>query len=95
MKFEIDPEVGEFTDSIWATPFGQGAKVFMLVGLIILVIMLISRYKMTFVDAILAVIGFKSIPGRDLLFNLIWGFFVVGTLLLLLLSFIASHPAYV
>jgi len=86
MELTIDPQVLETIDAIWATPFGVAAKLLFWFGIALVVVLLVTRQKMSIPHALLALVGLKKVPKRDVLFNLLVGTIIFGFLGLMFLS---------
>ncbi|KZX79231.1 hypothetical protein A3715_28460 [Oleiphilus sp. HI0009] len=70
MKFEIDPRATEILATIEADPLVVLAKYIFLAGAVMLFLLMLKRHKMSVLDSLKAIVGFKRVVNRDWLFNL-------------------------
>ncbi|NGN96890.1 hypothetical protein G5S52_04250 [Grimontia sp. S25] len=82
----VEQGVVESLNAMWATPYGVAAKYIFISGIVLQIVLLITRYKMPVVDALLAVVGFKRAQNRDKWFNILHFSVIVIPLALLSLA---------
>lgn len=95
MNFEIDPETLAPLEAMWETPFGIAAKLLFVGGCVLMVILCVTRHKMSFGGALLALCGLKKVPNRDMFFNILLGIIMVGCLGLMVAAMQAVNSATV
>ncbi|WP_394212641.1 hypothetical protein [Enterovibrio calviensis] len=66
-----DQSFVESLNAVWATPYGVAAKFIFMGGVLLLFVLMVTRQKMTILDALLAIVGFKPVQHRDKLFNVL------------------------
>ncbi|WP_299775918.1 hypothetical protein [uncultured Pseudoteredinibacter sp.] len=86
MEFDINPKSLEMVNAVWETPYGIAAALLFYSGLAVLLILMVKRHNMSIVQALLALVGLKKVPERDMIFNLFFGVIVVGCLGMLVIS---------
>ncbi|GEM_PF-3441126 len=86
MNFNIDSQVLETINAIWATPYGVAAKFLFYIGLALLVVVLNKRHNMSLWHALLALSGLKKVPNRDSVFNTLVAIVIVGCFGLMVVS---------
>ncbi|MDD1794217.1 hypothetical protein L4D06_16830 [Enterovibrio makurazakiensis] len=67
----VEQSVVESINAVWATPYGVAAKYIFVSGILLQLILMITRYKMPVTEALLAVLGFKPVRNRDKWFNIL------------------------
>ncbi|MEI8607863.1 hypothetical protein A1OS_18090 [Enterovibrio norvegicus] len=82
----VEQSVVESLNAVWATPYGVAAKYIFISGIVLQVVLMVTRYKMPLMDALLAVVGFKRMQNRDKWFNILHFSVIVIPLALLALA---------
>ncbi|MEZ9522882.1 hypothetical protein [Enterovibrio norvegicus] len=67
----VEQSFVETLNAVWATPYGVAAQYIFIGGVVLQLGVMVSRYKMSVVDALLAVMGFKRVQHREKWFNIL------------------------
>ena len=69
MEFNISPEITEKLQAYWSNPYGMAASYFVWLGIAAFIVLMMTRYKMSLLNAILSLIGIEPMPKKDHWFN--------------------------
>jgi len=86
MNPSIDPKAIEIINAVWATPYGVAAEFVFYIGVSLMIILLLTRHKMSLVHAVMVLVGAKKLPNKDKFFNLLAGTTMIGCFTLMVIS---------
>lgn len=86
MEFNISPEITDKLNAFWNNPYAIAATYVFWAGAVALIALMVIRYKMPLLNAILVIVGVKRIPKKDGWFDLLGGVLAIALMILMAMS---------